>query len=92
MDTTCQLLIGDCTEILDRLTQTVDLTFLDPPFNQGKEYPNHNDHLPDAVYWEWIEKICQKIFQITSKGGAIYFMQREKKRNNLPSPTVVIVR
>lgn len=78
MSVTYQLFVGDCTEILDGLCQTVDLTFLDPPFNQGKEYPNHDDNLPDAVYWEWMETICRKIFYLTSKGGAIYFMQREK--------------
>lgn len=78
MSVTYQLFVGDCTEILDGLCQTVDLTFLDPPFNQGKEYPNHDDNLPDTVYWEWMEIICRKIFRLTSKGGAIYFMQREK--------------
>ncbi|MFN3308135.1 MAG: DNA-methyltransferase [Anaerolineales bacterium] len=78
MSATYQLFVGDCTAILESLTQTVDLTFLDPPFNQGKEYPNHNDNLPDAVYWEWMETICREIYRLTSKGGAIYFMQREK--------------
>ncbi len=73
-----QLLVGDCTEILEGVRQEVDLTFLDPPLNQGKEYPNHDDNLPDAVYWDWMETICQKIYRLTSKGGAIYFMQREK--------------
>lgn len=74
----CQVLLGDCTEILKNLEVMVDLTFLDPPFNQGKEYENHNDNLPDKVYWEWMEEVCKQVYSKTSPGGAIYFMQREK--------------
>ena len=73
-----QVLLGDCTELLLRLKQTVDLTFLDPPFNQGKEYDNHDDNLPEKVYWEWMQNVCREIYNLTSNGGAIYFMQREK--------------
>ncbi len=74
----CQILLGDCTEILKNLSAMVDLTFLDPPFNQGKEYENHNDNLPDRIYWEWMEEVCKEVYWRTSLGGAIYFMQREK--------------
>ena len=56
----------------------VDLTFLDPPFNQNKEYTFHNDNLALEEYWGLMRKVCQKTFDITSDGGAIYFMQREK--------------
>ena len=56
----------------------VDLTFLDPPFNQNKEYTYHNDNLALEEYWNLMRKVCQKTFDITSDGGAIYFMQREK--------------
>ena len=73
-----QILCGDCSDLLSSLTVSVDLTFLDPPFNQGKEYHNHNDHLPEPLYWQWMEEICQKVHRLTSEGGALYFMQREK--------------
>lgn len=56
----------------------VDLTFLDPPFNQQKDYALHNDGMDEKEYWEMMKKICSYTFQITNKGGAIYFMQREK--------------
>ncbi len=55
-----------------------DLTFLDPPFNQGKEYVNHNDDMPYEEYWGWIKEVCELVYEHTSNGGAIYFMQREK--------------
>jgi len=76
---------GDCTKELDRLNTSIDLTFLDPPFNQGKEYSEHDDNLPDEVYWEWMQEICSKVYDSTSQGGAIYFMQREKNTEQVLS-------
>lgn len=73
-----QILLGDCTEIIRNLSGMIDLTFLDPPFNQGKEYTNHDDNLPEEVYWQWMEDVCRSVYDQTSTGGAIYFMQREK--------------
>ncbi|MCX8070822.1 MAG: DNA methyltransferase, partial [Thermodesulfovibrionales bacterium] len=72
------ILNNDCTVELERLEREIHLTFLDPPFNQGKDYNGHDDNLPDDVYWEWMKKICKDIYKITARGGAIYFMQREK--------------
>jgi DNA modification methylase len=67
-------------EQLDRknFPNAVDLTFLDPPFNQGKDYSFHDDNLSPEEYWAMMKEVCQKTFDITSKGGAVYFMQREK--------------
>lgn len=80
-----RIINGDCFKELEhkRLSKIdffkpIDLTFLDPPFNQGKEYAEHDDNLPDNIYWDWMKEICIKIYELTSKGGAIYFMQREK--------------
>jgi DNA modification methylase len=73
-----QVVNGDCRKVLAELTANVDLTFLDPPFNQQKDYALHNDDLPDNVYWEIISDICLQVFRLTTEGGAIYFMQREK--------------
>jgi DNA modification methylase len=75
-----QLIEGDCIHALQSpaFSGGLDLTFLDPPFNQNKDYLYHNDNLPDADYWDWMQTICRLILKSTSKGGAIYFMQREK--------------
>ncbi|NCO84314.1 MAG: modification methylase [Nitrospirae bacterium CG_4_10_14_3_um_filter_44_29] len=80
-----KIIYGDCTKELEHkklsridFFKTIDLTFLDPPFNQGKEYAEHDDNLPDKVYWDWMRNICRKVYELTSQGGAIYFMQREK--------------
>ncbi len=71
---------GDCLLLLRQHTniEPVDLTFLDPPFNQDKEYNAWNDNLPDEEYWGWMRDVCKEVHALTSNGGAIYFMQREK--------------
>ena len=74
---------GDCEkELLTLKNQEffkgIHLSFLDPPFNQGKQYNRHYDNMPEEEYWDWMEHIVKKIFGLTVDGGAIYFMQREK--------------
>ena len=54
------------------------LSFLDPPFNQGKDYRRFNDKQEDAVYWRWMTDILSETRRATAPGGWIYFMQREK--------------
>ena len=76
------VLHGDCASLLDRQNTVfghIDLTFLDPPFNQDKGYNEWDDNLPEAQYWKWMGDVCKKIYHRTASGGAIYFMQREKK-------------
>ena len=68
----------DCVKFLNKYRGTFDLSFLDPPFNQGKEYNNHDDSMPAEEYWKWMEDVCKSIYKHTSDGGVIYFMQREK--------------
>lgn len=72
---------GDCLHLLDAVAERglpVSLTFLDPPFNQGKDYAYFDDDQPESIYWEWLNRVCAKIHHLTVPGGAIYFMQREK--------------
>lgn len=78
-----KIIQGDCELELDKLNiidffKEIHLTFLDPPFNQSKDYAKHNDSMPEEDYWQWMIRICQKIYDLTASGGAIYFMQREK--------------
>ena len=70
----------NCTTALDSndFPASVDLSFLDPPFNQDKAYNAWDDNMPPEKYWEWMREICAKVYALTSDGGAIYFMQREK--------------
>ena len=75
----CDIIKDDCEKTLKtNFSEKIHLTFLDPPFNQGKEYNSHNDDMPEAEYWYWMTRVCKLIFEKTVDGGAIYFMQREK--------------
>ena len=73
-----EILTADCCSTLQTLPQTVDMTFLDPPFNQQKDYALHNDNMSEADYWAMMKNVCQSVFNATKNGGSIYFMQREK--------------
>jgi DNA modification methylase len=83
--TNYQLLQGSCLDVLKgkKISGSVDLTFLDPPFNQNKDYAYHNDKLSLEDYWQMMKDVCQNTLDITSKGGAIYFMQREKNTEDV---------
>ena len=74
------ILHENCTTALDSgdFTAKIDLSFLDPPFNQDKAYNAWDDNMPPERYWEWMRDVCAKVYALTSDGGAIYFMQREK--------------
>jgi DNA modification methylase len=77
---THKIIQADATQSINLATLggEVDLTFLDPPFNQGKDYAFHEDNLPDEDYWLMMRRVCEDLLNVTSAGGAIYFMQREK--------------
>ncbi len=78
-----KVLLGNCLQILPNLTDNAAVTFLDPPFNQQKDYASHNDDLPENEYWEMMRLVCSQIFEKTSDGGAVYFMQREKNSEHV---------
>ncbi len=80
-----RIMQGDCEKLLYQnilreidFFKEIDLTFLDPPFNQAKYYAIHNDSIPEEEYWQWMERILGNINRLTAPGGAMYFMQREK--------------
>ena len=69
----------DCLDWLRECTvKGIALTFVDPPFNQGKDYRFFNDAQPEEQYWNWLKDILSQIHKITVEGGSLYFMQREK--------------
>ncbi len=81
-----RVLQGDCLERLGELEGEgvpISLAFLDPPFNQGKDYAYFNDTMPPETYWEWLHTISAQIYRLTISGGAIYFMQREKNTESV---------
>lgn len=75
----CKIIQGDCERLLkEGKIDKFDLSFVDPPFNQNKEYRNYNDSLDAKEYWDWMKRVLDLMIKNTSEGGAVYFMQREK--------------
>ena len=69
----------DCAEWIKKATaDSVHLSFMDPPFNQGKAYRKFDDNQDDDVYWQWMTDILTATYRVTLEGGWVYFMQREK--------------
>jgi len=78
-DVRCRILEGDCLQYLNNGSiSDVSLTFLDPPYRQGKDYRFFDDNQPASKYWGWLKDILYKVYDATVDGGAVYFMQREK--------------
>jgi DNA modification methylase len=74
-----RVLEGDCLKYFDEGSiNNIHLTFLDPPYRQGKDYRFFDDNQPAWKYWSWLKEILHKVYDATADGGAIYFMQREK--------------
>jgi DNA modification methylase len=79
-----KLLEGDCNRhLFSNDLENPDLTFFDPPYNQGKDYRFFDDNQPDEKYWRWVRKVLGRVYEITQPGGAMYFMQREKNTENV---------
>ena len=74
-----RIVCGDCLDVLGSYERSgIHLSFLDPPFNQGKEYRRFDDRQEVSQYWSWMEEVLSKLYDATALGGAVYFMQREK--------------
>lgn len=70
---------ADCVDWLKKAgAASLHLSFLDPPFNQGKDYRFFDDKQNDADYWRWMTEVLSLVRAATAEGGAVYFMQREK--------------
>jgi len=75
----CEVFEGDCLKYLsDGSIKKIHVTFFDPPYRQGKDYRYFDDNQPAQKYWNWLEQILHKVYDVTVDGGAIYFMHREK--------------
>jgi DNA modification methylase len=79
MDKALKIYNNDCLDCLKQNNDiSVDLTFLDPPFNQGKEYRYFDDSLTDENYWIFMKEVLYKIYEKTVLGGSIYTENLEK--------------
>jgi DNA modification methylase len=60
-----KILTTNCLSALKDIEQSVALTFLDPPFNQRKDYALHNDDMSATDYWAMMKDVCQAVYDVT---------------------------
>lgn len=79
-----RIVCGDCLNVLGTYERDgIHLSFLDPPFNQGKQYRSFDDNQDGYHYWSWLREVFLKLFDATALGGAVYFMHREKNTEHV---------
>ena len=66
------LRLGDCLDVMREMPdKSVDLAFVDPPYNVGKDYGVYKDNLPPDEYFAWCVKWIDELKRV-SKTLAIY--------------------
>ena len=64
---------GDCVKLLKEIpSNSVDMTFADPPFNLKKNYKNYHDSLEIREYIDWCDEWITEMVRITKPTGSIF--------------------
>lgn len=81
-DSGCRIYHGDCLEVLATLdAESVDLVYLDPPFNTGRDWSvTHEgqerrfaDKWPSmAAYVGWMENRCRELRRVLKPTGSLW--------------------
>lgn len=69
-----ELICGKFEDI--EIKEKIDLSFLDPPDNEGKKYENYNDKINNLIYCNLLERWIFKACKITS--GPVFVSFAEK--------------
>lgn len=68
-----KIISGDCLEIMKGIpSNTVDVSFIDPPFNLVKQYTKYKDNRDTADYLDWSKKWILEMIRITKPSGSIF--------------------
>ena len=68
-----QIIKGDCLELLNKIpSDSVNMTFADPPFNLKKQYNGYKDSLEFKEYIDWCEEWIKEMVRVTKPTGSIF--------------------
>ena len=68
-----KVIAGDCLEVLRSIpSDSIDMTFADPPFNLKKKYSSYSDSLEVSDYLSWCDEWLKEIARITKPSGSIF--------------------
>lgn len=67
---------GDSLSLLSLIkSKTIDLIFIDPPYNIGKDFGNNKDSWNSTSdYISWCKKWIDECFRVLKDDGTFYFM------------------
>lgn len=64
---------GDCLELMKNIpSNSIDMTFADPPFNLKKKYNHYEDSKEKTEYLEWCNTWMSEMVRITKSTGSIF--------------------
>lgn len=66
---------GDSVLLLDKMvTNSIDLVFVDPPFNLGKDYKTNsfNDSVETEQYRAWCQSWLKQLIRVLKPGGSLF--------------------
>ena len=68
-----RIIQGDCLELFKKIpSDSIDVTFADPPFNLKKNYTSYKDKLTVNEYLNWCEQWLTEMVRVTKPTGAIF--------------------
>lgn len=68
-----QIIHGDCIETMQQIpSDSIDVTFADPPFNLKKKYGTYRDEKDIHDYLSWCKKWILEMVRITKPSGSIF--------------------
>lgn len=84
----------DCLEGLKKIDDdSVDFSFVDPPYNRNKDYGVYKDNLPENEYLSWLGTVISEMKRVSRNGIAVYIHERQLKKtwNLIPKARLIIV-
>ena len=68
-----KIIHGDCIEVMQRIpSDSIDVTFADPPFNLKKKYGTYKDEKETDDYLNWCKEWILEMVRITKPSGSIF--------------------
>jgi len=65
--------LGDCVDILERLTPgSIDAIVTSPPYNLGIRYRSYDDTMPRAQYLEWTGEWVSRAARAMAENGSLF--------------------
>ena len=73
------LINNDCIEELQKIqSETIDMVFVDPPYNLSKKYSDSGDNMSMQEYYEWCDRWLHELSRVLKQGGSMFVLNIPK--------------